>query len=101
MNLNSPELLATLMDHKGYTVRSLADQVDVDLRKTHAKRSRADSTAPNECSKSTIGNLRSGYRKRVHPDTAAAIAHRLGLPVDALFTPKVSTVYRERGGIAA
>lgn len=100
VKLNSHDLFATLMQHNGYTVRSLAEAVEKDLRKTYKRRLRNDPTAPAECSKSTIGNLRSGYRNSVHPDTAAAIADRLEMPMEALFSRRVSTVYRDRPNAA-
>lgn len=100
VKLNSHDLFATLMQHKGYTVRSLAEAIEEDLRKTYKSRRRNDPTAPLDCSKSTIGNLRSGYRNSVHPDTAVAIAGRMGMPTEALFSRRVSTVYRDRPNAA-
>lgn len=46
--------------------------------------------AKSNVSRSEIGHLRSGYRKRVKPDKASAIARALGVPVGLLFVESVA-----------
>lgn len=82
--------LANYMDHRKYTVRALADEVERELRKDKkAKR--------KTCSKSTIGHLRSGLRKAAAPEVAAAIEVVLGAPSGSLFRASISNVSREVG----
>ncbi|KZE19124.1 hypothetical protein [Brevibacterium casei] len=92
VKLLSAELFAQLMEHNGFTVRSLADAATIQLRKA---RSRA------VCKRGTVGNLRSGYRDTCRPEVAKALAKCLNVPVEALFATKVSNVQREVGGRAA
>lgn len=99
--LENPELLKSYMRRGYWSVRTLADEVDFRLRRTHKKRRRESPTAPEGCKKSTIGNLRSGYRNTVHPDTAQAICEVFGIPVEGLFLVTNSKVQREVGARAA
>lgn len=93
--LLSADMLARLMKLHGWTVRDMAEEVSLRLRRTHKQRLKRDAHAPKECKRGTIGNLRSGYRKSCHPDVAEVISEVLKLPTDGLFTTKVSTVHRE------
>lgn len=86
VRLKSGELLAQLMQHNGYTVRSLAEDATRRLRKDKLS---------TKCGRGTVGNLRSGYRTACNEDVARAIAQCLNLPVSALFDSKVSNVQRE------
>lgn len=76
-------ILAQLMEHHGYSVRTLSDAVDLTLRKRHMH---------TTCGRGTIGNLRSGYRKTCSAEVAKIVAELLGLPVAALFINHVSKV---------
>ncbi|WP_170228541.1 helix-turn-helix transcriptional regulator [Nesterenkonia populi] len=69
MELISTDAFRQYMKYRGYSVQGLADRVNV--------------------SKSTIGHLRSGFRKSVGPDIAKAIEKALDAPVGSLFLPKV------------
>lgn len=99
--LTSNELLKSYMRRGEWTVRTLADEVDYRLRRTYKKRMKHDESAPSGCGRGTIGNLRSGYRSQVHPDTADAIADIFDIPTEGLFVIKVSMVQREVRGKAA
>lgn len=92
VKLHSPELLAQLMEHNGFSVRSLADAATRDMRKRRIA---------GECKRGTVGNLRSGYRSTCSPEVAKALASCLGIPVAALFSSKVSKVYREVARVPA
>ena len=92
VKLLSPELFVQLMEHNGYTVRSLAEAATAELRKARAG---------IVCGRGTVGNLRSGYRSSCNPKTAWAIAKCLNVPVGALFQSRVSSVQRETRGTAA
>jgi transcriptional regulator with XRE-family HTH domain len=75
--LISSQALAQYMEHRGFTVRKLADRVG--------------------CSPATIGHLRSGARKTCKPETARAIERTLDAPKGSLFDPRVSRVLRDGG----
>lgn len=98
--IQSNELLKSYMRRGKWSVRTLAAEVDFRLRRTHKKRLGSSDTAPQSCSRSTIGNLRSGYRKSVHPDTAQTICEIFDIPVDGLFLITNSKVQREVGAKA-
>lgn len=73
----SHQAFAAYMNHRGYTVRSLADALgDQRLR-------------------STIGHLRSGKRPTCDPTLARRIEKVLDAPRDSPFVPLVSRVARE------
>lgn len=86
MKLKDEQFLQVLMTHRGYTVRSLADAVERQLRKKDRKA---------RVSHSTIGHLRSGERKTAKPAVAAAIEDILNEPRGSLFSAEVSIVQRE------
>lgn len=92
VKLISDQLLAQLMEHNGYTVRSLAEDATNQLRKARVNL---------VCKRGTIGNLRSGYRSTCRPEIAKAIAKCLDVPVSALFANRVSNVQRESHRISA
>lgn len=79
VKLISRQALAQYMQHRGFTVRTLAGKVG--------------------CSHSLIGHLRSGKRSTCQPATAIAIEKALDAPVGSLFVPRVSTVSRDTGRI--
>lgn len=100
--LVAPEMLARLMKLHGWTVRDMAEEASLRLRRTYKQRLRLDPNAPRDLKRGTIGNLRSGYRKNCHPDVAEVISDIFKLPIDSLFATKVSNVQREvRGKEAA
>lgn len=86
MDLTDHKLMAQLMKINGYTVRSLADDVNVELRKK-----KAGYTIKH----ATIGHLRSGFRSYCKPETAEVVAQLLRIPTTTLFLAKVSDVQRE------
>lgn len=86
VKLHSFQMFAQLMEHNGYSVRSLVEDVNRRLRKSHVQMT---------CKRGTIGNLRSGYRDTCKPEIAKAIAECLDVPVKALFDSRVSNVQRE------
>lgn len=86
VKLLSADMLVQLMEHNGFTVRSLAEAATAQLRKDRAN---------IVCKRGTIGNLRSGYRDTCNPKVAKAIAKCLNVPVTALFVNRVSKVQRE------
>lgn len=75
VKLISSTALAQYMQHRGLTVRGLAEKVG--------------------CSRATIGHLRSGKSTYVRPEWARAIERRLDAPKGSLFVPVLSTVTRE------
>lgn len=75
VKLISSTALAQFMEHRGFTVRSLADRVG--------------------CSHSVVGHLRSGKRRTCSPDTAKRIELELNAPPGSLFLGNVSHVARE------
>lgn len=75
VQLISHQALAQFMNHKEFTVRSLAARTGIN--------------------RSTIGHLRSGARKNVDSEDARKIAKALDIPVDSFFTAKVSHVSRD------
>lgn len=82
VKLISHAALAQYMEHRGFTVRTLAHRVG--------------------CSHATIGHLRSGKRMTCRPATAKAIEEALQAPPGSLFVPQVSHVVRNgRTGHAA
>lgn len=74
VKLISNTAFAQYMDHRKFTVRSLAKRVG--------------------CSRATIGHLRSGQRDTCRPATAKAIEEALQAPSGSLFVPQVSHVVR-------
>lgn len=95
VRLISSEALAQYMQHRGFTVRSLAAVVDADTRKHAAK---GDGAATS--SRTIIGLLRSGNRSTCQPYTARAIERCLGAPGGSLFVPQVSSVLPATGRAA-
>ena len=93
--LHDNELLKSYMRRNDWTVRTLADEVDFRLRRSYKKREAKDSTAPSGCGRGTIGNLSSGYRTTVHPDTAQAICDVFDIPMRGLFLTTNFNVQRE------
>jgi hypothetical protein len=77
--------LLRYMDFRGFTVRSLAEAVDREVKK-HDKKTVS--------TKSAIGHLRSGERSTVQPWTARAIEKCLECPPGSLFVAEVSHVSR-------
>lgn len=75
VKLISAQALAQYMEHRGFTVRSLAERVG--------------------CSRSLIGHLRSGKRNTCDPKYARAIEKCLDAPAGSLFVPQVSRVSRD------
>lgn len=71
VQLTSPDVLAGFMELRGYTVRSLAEEV--------------------HCSSAKIGHLRSGWQTTCKPALALAIEKALKAPKGVLFTPRVTT----------
>lgn len=92
MELMSPEALSAMIQFKGASYRTVAEEATRHLRLAGIKRS---------VSKSTIGHLATGHTKATHPETAKAICKALGVPTGALFTARVSTVQRDVPGRAA
>lgn len=86
VKLHSDVMFAQLMEHNGFTVRGLADAATAELRKSRSK---------EVVKRGTVGNLRSGYRDTCKPQVAKALAKCLNVPVEALFSGKVSNVQRE------
>lgn len=80
VKLISAAALAQYMEHRGLTVRSLADRVG--------------------CSRALIGHLRSGERNTCRPATARKIEKCLDAPVGSLFVPQVSRVLQNAGRAA-
>lgn len=91
VKLHSDALFAQLMEHNGFTVRSLAEEATRQLRKSRSK---------EIVKRGTVGNLRSGYRNTCKPEVARVLAKCLGVPVEALFSGRVSKVQREVRGAA-
>lgn len=87
VKLMNSDLFAQLMTMHGYTVRSLADAINLQLAKNRSK---------HRVTRSVIGHLRTGYRNTVNPEAAEIIAGLFKLPMNALFISKVSIVQRER-----
>lgn len=77
------------MTYKRHTLRSLANEVSRELRKSR------DPEAVKAVSKSTIGHLTGGVQKVARPEVAAAIEEVLDVAPGTLFTQRVSTVSRE------
>lgn len=88
VKLLSHVMFAQLMEHNGYSVRTLADDATRALRKKRVQMT---------CKRGTVGNLRSGYRMTCNPKVAEALAECLNVPVGALFSSLVSNVQREIG----
>ncbi len=72
VRLISSDAFAHYMQHRDFTVRSLAMRVG--------------------CSPALIGHLRSGKRNTCKPETARAIERHLDAPAGSLFVPQVSRV---------
>lgn len=71
MRLNSPLVLAGLLDHHGISMSRLARYAG--------------------CSKSFVSHLTAGRRTSCTPRLAERIAEALGVPLEVLFTPREST----------
>lgn len=80
VELISPQVLQQYIDHRGLSLRKVADAVTIRGVKT---------------SKATIGHLTTGHVKNTRPDRARVICEVLDVPVRALFVDKVSTVHRD------
>jgi hypothetical protein len=74
VKLISAQAFAQYMQHRDFTVRSLAHRVG--------------------CSPALVGHLRSGQRNTCKPETARAIERALDAPAGSLFVPQVSRVAR-------
>jgi transcriptional regulator with XRE-family HTH domain len=81
VRLISAAAFAAYMQHRGFTVRSLAARLGVKPGR--------------------IGHLRSGKRNTCPPQLARAIEKALDAPPGSLFVARLSTVHRERGRTAA
>lgn len=79
VNLISAQVLSQYMEHRGFSLKRLADAVCILGVPT---------------SKATIGHLVSGHTKATLPARARAICKVLDVPVNVLFSPKVSIVKR-------
>lgn len=77
LKLISADALASYMETRGFTVRSLADAVGGPRLR------------------STIGHLRSGARTSCDKDLAKRIERVLNAPKGSLFMPSISRVSRE------
>lgn len=87
--LRDARALRQSMRYRRYTVRSLADEVTRELKKSR------DPQALKSVSKSTIGHLTSGVQKVTRPEIAAAIELVLDVPPGQLFEQRISNVSRE------
>ena len=92
MDLVDHKLMAQLMKINGYSVRSLKDDVNTELRKR-----KLGYTIEH----ATIGHLRSGFRSYCRPETAEIVSELLKIPTTTLFRAKVSSVQRETQGDGA
>lgn len=88
MQVISHAALGSYMKHRGYTVRTLADAVDREVRKKHPEIT---------VTRSTIGHLRNprSGRRNVKPAVGRAIEKILGAPPNSLFMDTLSSVERE------
>lgn len=77
--------LVRYMQFRGHSVRSLAEAVDRQVKKTEKQAI---------SSRAAIGHLRSGKRSTVQPWTARAIEICLECPPGSLFVAEVSHVSR-------
>lgn len=75
VQLISHQALAVYMEHRDFSVRSLADRTGIH--------------------RSTIGHLRSGRRRNINKDDAKKIARALDCPVEALFVARLSHVSQD------
>ena len=80
MIVRSSSALAQAMTYRNWSVRSLATAVGAD--------------------RSTIGHLRSGYRRKCDPELAKRIAAAVQMPIDFLFLPEPSNGSRVTGRAA-
>ena len=87
----SAAALAQYMEHKGWTVRTLAVAVERELLKKN-KGARFGFRS--------LGHLRSGKRDNCPPEVGAAIERVLGAPPGSLFSDRLSPVQREKGRAA-
>jgi hypothetical protein len=76
VKLISSQAFAQYMEHRGFTVRTLAAKVG--------------------CSPALIGHLRSGARNTCRPRTALTIERCLDAPPGSLFVPHVSRVTQDK-----
>lgn len=87
VRLRDPEIFRAMVEDRGYTVRTLSEEVQRDLRKRRQKQIGAG--------RSTIGNLHSGGRSVVRAQVAVSIANVLRLKWSSLFFDDVCSVSRE------
>lgn len=80
VKLISPQVLRQYMEHRGYSLKGLADAVTLRGVPT---------------SKATIGHLTNDHVKVTKPERARAIAEVLDVPVRVLFVEEVSHVQRD------
>lgn len=88
MRLTDKGDLSKYMRFRGYTIRTLGEAVDREIRR--ASKGRVQSKA----SWRVIAHLHSGERKTCRPETALAIERCLEAPQGFLFVAKVSPVSR-------
>lgn len=82
VELRSSKALAKQLDSMQLSVRDLTELVNRELIRRR-RRIRFE--------KSTIGNLRSGAAKRLHPDLANAISEVIGVDRSLLFIDRMSS----------
>lgn len=93
--LRDARALRQSMKYRRHSLRSLADEVTRELRKSR------DPQTVKSVSKSTIGHLTSGVQRITRPEVAAAIEEVLDVAPGQLFEQQISNVSREvRGGAA-
>jgi|SRR5690625_1966834 len=80
VKLISPQVLRQYMEHRGYSLKGLADAVTLRGVPT---------------SKATIGHLTTGHTRVTKGKRARKIAEVLDVPVRVLFAEEVSSVQRD------
>lgn len=78
MKLRSPNILRALMQQDDFSMGRLARYAG--------------------CSKGFISHLLAGRRRACTPELATRIAEALGVPIEILFDPKVSSAERQNDG---
>lgn len=91
VKLISADALAHYMGFRDHTVRSLAAEVDAEVRRMARKNPEVPTSVST---RAAIGHLRSGKRNTVQWWTARAIEKCLNAPPGSLFVPQVSHVSR-------
>lgn len=86
------DMLIYLMKTYRHSCRTLADAVTAELDRRHRQGGFPKAT----CSKSHIGNLRSGASRVVSREIASAIEEILQIQPGVLFVPKMSSVQSPR-----